>query len=181
MLLVRVSPLYTLKNQSKFFGGKSRLTPMACGSLIKSWCSWLIDNDLFIALMTTSCHGIKKELLESALDCESSWVFIPVFIQISSAKFVPFESGCSWTMNLRNQNWFCWKLRRDLLYEDVHLSRLLHIFVIWTNVFARKDQEIRFCHEKFKEELELWRLTQNHNTIMILRQPPMSHKQKSKK
>ena len=68
-----------------------------------------------------------------------------------------------------------------ILYEDVHLSRLLHIFVIWTNVFARKDQEIRFCHEKFKEELELWRLTQNHNTIMILRQPPMSHKQKSKK
>ena len=46
--------------------------------------------------MTTSCHGIKKELLESALDCESSWVFIPVFIQIYSAKFVPFESGCIW-------------------------------------------------------------------------------------
>ena len=36
MLSVRVSLLDTLKNQSKFLGGKSRLTPLACGSLIKS-------------------------------------------------------------------------------------------------------------------------------------------------
>mgnify|MGYP001801020504 CR=1 FL=1 len=43
-------------------------------------------------------------------------------------------------------------------------------------VFAKKEKEVIFGHNKFEDILELWRLTQNHSTIIILSQPPMSDK-----